>query len=186
MYEKGFRMKPLEGAESLVKVGEPYFQREFNHFSGHEYTPEDQISEFSAVVKNNRVITFSVPIVEAYGKHAAPNYRTLLGNCIDLLLPQPIVRDQGPTKLETTVIRKDDSIIVHLLSFCPERRAENLDIVEDAFPIVKMPISIKTDRPVQRVFLAPDEQDLSYEYQDGYVHTNVTVLDGHKMLVLKY
>lgn len=185
MYEQGFRMKASEGAESLVQIGEPYFQRDFHQFSGHEYTPEDQLSSYSAAVKNGKVITFSVPIIEAYGKHASPNHRVLLGNCIDLLLPEPIIRDKGPTKLETTVVRKNDSLVVHLLSFSPERRAENLDIVEDAFPIVNMPIAVKVEKTPQRVFLAPKEEDLSFHYENGYVHTNVTVLDGHAMLVVQ-
>jgi hypothetical protein len=184
MYEQGFRMKALDGAETLVFVGEPYFQREFNHFSGHEYTPEDRVTEYAAAVKNGRVLTFSVPILEAYGKHAAPNYRILLGNCIDLLLPEPLIRDEGPSKLETTVVRKGDSLVVHLLSFNPERRADGLDIVEDPLPIVDMPIAVKTDKEPRRVFLAPNERNLLFEYRNGYVHTKVTVLDGHALLVI--
>lgn len=185
MYEPGFRMKPKQGAVSLVAVGEPYFQRAFNRFSGHEYTPEAQVSDYSAAVKNGKVITFSVPILEAYGKHASPNYRILLGNCISLLLPEPIVRDEGPTKLETTVIRTAEATVVHLLSFIPERRADGLDIVEDPFPLVDMPIAVKLDQAPSRVLLAPAELELPFEYRDGYAHTRVTVLDGHAMLVLR-
>lgn len=185
MYEKGFRMTPKSGADSLVAVGEPYFQREYNRFSGHEYTPEDQLSPYSAVVKNGNVITFSVPILEAYGKHAAPNYRQLLGNCIDLLIPQPLIRDEGPSTLETTVIHKDDIVVVHLLSFSPQRRADNLDIVEDAFPLLDMPISVRVQQKPVRVFLAPNEQELAFDYTGGYVSTRVTVLDGHALLVIQ-
>ena len=149
-------MTPLPQAESLVKVGDPYFQREYHHFSGHEYTPEDKLSIFSAVVKHGRTITFSVPILEAYGKHAAPYYRTLLGNCIRLLLPDPLVRNNGPSKLEITVAETDNRMILHLLSFYPERRADDLDIVEDSVPVVDLRLSVKSGcRPI-RVFLAPD------------------------------
>ncbi len=185
MYEAGFKMKPTEGAETLVQMGEAYFQRDYNHFSGHSYTPEDLVTEYAAVVKNNKVITASVPLIEAYGKHAAPNYRILLGNCIKQLIPEPLIKDGGPSQLETTVVRKDENIIVHLISFCPERRADNLDIVEDPFLLVEMPISVKNDKQPKRVFLAPNENDLEFEYKDGYVHTRVTVLDGHKMLVVE-
>ncbi len=185
MYEPGFRMTPVGDAQTLVTVGEPYFEREYNHFSGHEYTPEEKLSEYAAVIQNARVITFSVPIFEAYGKHAAPNYRTLLGNCINQLLPEPLIQDNGPSKLETTVVRKGDKTVVHLLSFCPERRADNLDIVEDPLPIVDMPIAVKVDKKPKRVFLTPPEQDLIFEYKEGYVHTKVTVLDGHGMLVIE-
>lgn len=184
MYEPGFRMKPKEGAEALVMIGEPYFERTYEHFSGHEYTPEDKLSEYAAAVKSGQIITFSIPIFEAYGKHASPNYRILLGNCIDLLLPKPIIRVEGPSVLETTVIQKGETTVVHLMSFCPERRAENLDIIEDTFPIVEMPITVKIDKKPQRVFLAPQEKELDFDYYHGYVHTKVTVLDGHAMLII--
>jgi hypothetical protein len=185
MYEPGFRMTPKAGAQALVAVGEPYFQRDYHHFSGHEYTPEDRISPYAAVVRNGNVITFSVPILEAYGKHASPNYRLLLGNCLRLLLPRPLIQDEGPSKLETTVIQTDRSTVVHLLSFCPERRADKLDIVEDPFPIVDMPFAVKADHKPHRVFLAPNEQDLDFEYRGGYVHTRITFLTGHTMLVIE-
>ena len=185
MYEPGFRMTAAKGAQTLVKVGEPYFQRAYNHFSGHDYTPEDKLSRYAAAVRNGRVITFSVPILAAYGKHAAPNYRVLLGNCIDLLLPHPLIRDEGPTKLETTVVRKGRRTVVHLLSFCPERRAEGLDIVEDPLPLVDMPISVKLPRKPKRAYLAPAETELEFDYADGYAHAKVTVLDGHAMLVFE-
>jgi hypothetical protein len=183
MYERGFRMTPAPNSEVLAIIGEPYFQREYDEFSGHDYTPEGHLSGYAAAVKCGRTVVFSVPILEAYGKYAAPNYRILFGNCIDLLLPKPLIRDCGPSCLETSVVQTENSVVVHLISFCPERRAHNLDIVEDAVPIVDMPIEVRVDSAPRRVFLAPAEQDLEYEYRDGYVSTRVTVLDGHAMLV---
>ncbi|TVQ21817.1 MAG: hypothetical protein EA383_16475 [Spirochaetaceae bacterium] len=185
MYERGFRMKPAGSAETLVTVGEPYFERTYDRFSGHDYTAEDSLSEYAAVVKKERVITFSVPLLEAYGKHGAPNYRTLLGNCIDLLVPYPLIRDKGPSKLETTVVDTRRSRVVHLLCFSPERRVDDLDIVEDALPLVNMPIAVRFDKTPSRVFLAPGEVELDFEYKDGYVHTAVTVLGGHALLVVE-
>jgi hypothetical protein len=118
MYERGFRMTPAKGATSLVKVGEPYFERAYDHFSGHEYTPEARLSKYSAAVKYGNVITVSVPLLVAYGKHAAPNYRTLLGNLIELLLPRPLVKAAGPSVMQTTVVKRGKRTIVHVLSPC--------------------------------------------------------------------
>ncbi len=183
MYEQGYRMTAGEDADVLIAIGEPYFQRDYTHFSGHEYTPESTLSDYAAAVQCGRVITFAVPFLEAYGKHAQPVYRRLLGNCIDLLMPDPLVRADGPSKLETTVVRTPNSLVVHLISFCPERRAEGLDIVEDALPLVNMPIRVRCDREPSRVYLAPGEQDVPFGYDGRYIHTAVTVLDGHAMLV---
>jgi hypothetical protein len=185
MYEPGFRMKPGKGAESLVRIVEPYFEREYHRFSGHSYTPPAKLSPYSAAVRNGQVITFSVPILEAYGKHASPNYRDLVGNCIDLLLPEPFIRDNGPTKLETTVIQKGKTTIVHLISFYPERRADDLDIVEDVLPLVDTRISVKLPKAPKRATLQPHGVELTCEYADGYAEVSVTLLDGHGMLVFE-
>ena len=185
MYEPSFGMAPEPDGEVLVYMGRSYFPRSYDRFSGHDYTAEDAVTDVAAVVRKGNIITMSVPLFEAFGKHAAPNYCALLGNIIAQLLPQPLVKDDGPSSLETTVIHKGSDVVVHLISFCPERRAEGLDIVEDPFPLVDTTIAIKTTQRPRRVYLAPDEAELEFEYSDGYVRTRVTVLDGHKLLVLE-
>ena len=121
----------------------------------------------------------------AYGRHAVPEHRRLIGNCLALLLPRPLVRaPAAPNVLETTVVRKGAVTIVHLLSFAPERRGE-LDIVEEALPLVELPISIRTDRPPKRVELAPHGVRLDHEYRDGYVTVRVTLREGHGMPICR-
>ncbi len=38
-YERTLRMRLSEGAQSLIGIVEPFFDRSWEHFSGHEYTP---------------------------------------------------------------------------------------------------------------------------------------------------
>ena len=185
MYEPGFRMTPAAGSCSLVQVVEPYFQRSYDRFSGHEYTPPDRVSPYSAVVQNGRVITCAVPLLEAFGKHATVAYRQILGNCINRLLPNPLLRDNGPVHLEATVMRQGGTTIVHLISFLPSRQAENLDIVHDPFPLVDMQLSVRLDRAPTRLTLQPAGKVQPFTYSDGYAHTQVTLLDGHAMLVVE-
>jgi len=136
-------------------------------------------------VQNGRMITFSVPLLEAFGKHASVIYRQILGKSIDLLLPDPLIRDGGPVHLETSVLRRGGSTIVHLISFLPSRQAENLDIVHDPFPLVEMPIAMRVDIEPTQVMLQPAGISLPFSYVDGYVHTRVTMLEGHAMLVVR-
>ena len=189
-YEPGFRMVPAGGARSLARVVEPYFERSHDRFSGHSYTPPGRLSRYSTVVLNRlesggAVLTASAPVFAAYGRHAVPEHRRLIGNCLGLLLPRPLIRAPGaPSVLETTMVRKGAATIVHLLSFARERRGD-LDIVEDALPLVDQSISIRTDRPPMRVGLAPHGERLDHEYRDGYATARVTLRDGHGMLVCR-
>lgn len=191
MYERGWRMTPAEGARALCGVVEPYFQRTYDRFSGHDYTPPDKLSSYAAAIQHGRAITFAVPLLEAFGKHANVPYRQILGNCINLLLPRPLIRDQGPAHLEATATRKGNTTIVHLVSFLPSRQTDTaegasaLDIVHDPFPLVDMPIAVRLDAAPSRLTLQPEGKELPFTYEDGYAHTQVTVLNGHAMLVFE-
>jgi len=200
MYERGYRATPgatgatgaagtsgaagASDAVSLAMVGEPYFERAYDRFCGHEYTPESHVSEYAAVIKNGRVITFAAPLFEAYGKHAAPNCRALIGNCIKLLI-EPHVCDDGPSMLEVVLNRTGNTAAAHLICFSPERRAEGLDIVEDPVPVVGLNISVKHAPKPARVYLAPDGIDLPFTYENGRVVTTLTFLSGHAMLMIE-
>jgi hypothetical protein len=185
MYERGFRVTARDGAEVLVQVVEPYFERSYDRFSGHDYTPPDRLSPYAAAVQNGRAITFAVPILEAFGKHASVAYRQILDNCIARLLPDPLIRDGGPAHVEATAVRRGDATIVHLISFLPSRQAEGLDIVTDPFPLVDMPLSVRLDRTPDRVMLQPAGVDLPFTYADGYAQAQITMLNGHAMVVLE-
>jgi Hypothetical glycosyl hydrolase 6/Beta-galactosidase trimerisation domain len=184
MYERGFRMTPRAGAQVLCGVVEPYFERTYAHFSGHSYTPaRTTLSEYAAVVRNGRAITWAVPVLEAFGQHASVPYRELLGGCLDLLLPQPLLRVGGPAHLETSVVRANGGTAVHLLSFLPSRQAAGLDLVHDPFPLLDVPVSLRADRPPASATLQPSGQELELRYDNGYARTRVTVSDGHALVV---
>ena len=193
-YETGPRIKPAAGAESLAGVVEPYFERHFARFSGHSYTAPAQLSPWSAVVRNGRVISFAFPILGTYGRHAVPVHRRLLGNCIDLLLPEPLLRAaDAPSLLETTVVRAGPRTVVHLLCFARERRTESfdhrlgrttgLDIVEDAIPLLDQRIAVKLPAAPRGAALEPHGVALPVTYRDGYAQVQVTLRDGHGMVV---
>ena len=123
-----------------------------------------------------------------------PVHRRLLGNCIDLLLPAPLLRAaDAPSLLETTVVRAGPRTVVHLLCFARERRAESfdhrlgrttgLDIVEDAIPLLEQPLAVKLPEAPRGATLQPHGVALPVAYRDGYAHVQVTLRDGHGMLV---
>ena len=189
MYERGIRMTPDAGAEVLAKVVEPYFDRNYQHFSSHAQTPPVlNPSKFGAAIRNGQVISIAYPIFKAYGTHANIPYRQLVQNCINLLLPNKLVEVSGPSTLEVSLMRKagrKPSTIVHLLQFVAERRAPALDLVEDIVPIYNIPLSVQADAAPSRVYLAPSHAALEFDYTDGRVTFMVPVVDGHQMVVIE-
>jgi hypothetical protein len=184
VYDKGIRAVPKDGAASLATVGEPYFERDYTQFCGHDYTPESQISKYSAIIQNGKVMTFALPLFETYGKYASPNIRILIGNCIKRLI-EPKVTADGTSFMEAVLMESENAKAVHLISFCPERRANGLDIVEDPIPVIDLNISVKCEEKPKKVYLAPDEIELPFAFENGRVATKLSFTQGHAMLMIE-
>lgn len=185
LYERGLRITANKDAEILGHIVEPYFERSYDHFCSHCHTPPDKVSRFAGVVQNGRVITIAFPIFSIYGAHGNISLRQVLGKCIDRLVPEPLIRDNGPSGLEATIMCKGGTTIVHLLSFSQVRRTADLDIIEDTIPLVDMTLSVKLDQAPQRVVLAPQGVELPFEYSKGRAVVKINTTDGHVMIIFK-
>jgi hypothetical protein len=179
------RVTAVGSAKALAKVVEPYFDRSWRHFSSHFQTPPDKPSRFAAAVQNGRAGYIAYPIFTAFGRHGSGPFRLLVRNLLDRLLPEPLLRVAAPTGTETSVTRQGRRTIVHLLHYSPERRAENLDLIEDVVPLFDFPMSLKLDRAPRHVFTAPDETPVEFEYLAGRVNLRVPELRGHAMIVFE-
>ena len=191
MYETGVRVTPAAGAVSLARVVEPYFDRSWRHFSSHFQTPADKLTRFCAALQKGRAAYIAYPIFTAFASHGNYPYRLLVRNILDRLLPEPILRVDAPTSTETSVLRQEkqgrqaERTIVHLLHYSPERRTEKLDLIEDIVPLFDIPLSLKLDRAPKRVYSAPDESDIEFEYLACRVNLRVPEIRGHAMIVFE-
>ncbi len=197
VYDPTLRVQPIDAAaEVLAGLVEPYFDRTWAHFSGHEYTPPslgDPV--WPALVQSGSTIVSAIPLFELIGNHGAPVYRELLGAAIDRLLPQPAIRMDAPVHVEATVTGTGRSTVVHLLSFLSTRVADSqtvghqaqrgLDLIEDPIPLVDAPVSIRTGTRPTAATLQPGGESLDVDWDGEYAHVVVTMLGGHAMIVLE-
>jgi putative glycosyl hydrolase-like family 6 (GHL6) protein len=195
MYEPSLLVRARPGTEVLYESMDPYFERTWEHFSGHDYTPVDSHSGYAAVTACGPVVTFAAPIFTAYGRHGAIAYRDVLQRCLERLLPEPLLRIAGPAHLETTVVDTGVARVVHLLSFLASRQAEGtspltgsvegIDVVHDPFPLLELSVSVRADRPFGHATLQPHDRPLAMQYADGYATVLVSIEDGHGMVVFE-
>lgn len=184
MYERGVRVVPA-GATTVAGVVDPYFDRAWNHFSSHMQTPGEKLSRYAAATIKGRVGYIAYPLFAAYAQHGNAPFRQLLAALLDRLLPDPLLRVQAPTSTEATVMRqeKERRTIVHLLQYCPERRANGMDLVEDVVPIREVGLSLRLAKAPKRVSLAPEGEALPFTYADGRCRVTVPEVRGHAMVV---
>ncbi|MCC7407869.1 MAG: beta-galactosidase trimerization domain-containing protein [Phycisphaeraceae bacterium] len=185
MYERGARVLPSHSAKVLARVVEPYFERTWEHFCSHAQTPPAKCTRYAAAVLQGRVGYVSYPIFSAFANHGNFPYRQLVQALIDRLLPDPILRVDGPTGLETSVMRQGRRTVVHLLYYSPERRTPSLDMVEDIIPLTDLHLSLSLPKSPRRVQLVPQRRDLPFTYRSGRVEVTLPRLDGHQMIAFE-
>lgn len=183
-YEKGTAVKELPGTTVLGRIWRAYFDRSYKHFFV-EQTPFSSATDYVAVAARGGVIYIATPIFRSYAQYAYLFYKQLVNHCIQRLLPEPLIRSNAPSTAQITVTKQQRRRIVHVLNYCPERRAPHLDIVEEASPLVDVDISLRVDQPPRGVELAPQREALKFTYADGYVHVTLPKINGHQMVVFE-
>lgn len=199
LYEPSLRLTARTdlGAEAVYDVVEPYFVRSWDAFSGHDYTPASgRPPRYAAAVANGRVAVTAAPVFTAVGRHAAEAHLRVLRELFARVLPRPLLRTGGPAHLETSVVDTGEHRVVHVLSFLASRqgegtspitlRPEGLDLVQDPFPLIALPLDVESETAPVSVTLEPEGTALEFRYTAGRVTTEVTVPDGHAMVVLHY
>ena len=185
MYERSVRLTATRGAQALGRVVEPYFERAWNHFSSHHQTPADRPSKFAVAVQKGRMITLAYPCFKTYASHANLPARQLVGACLDRLLPLPLTKFTGPSHVEVTVNRQNKRTIVHVLSFCPQRRTPINDICEDIWPLVDAKLAVRLAKKPNRVTLEPSGEELPFTWVAPYAQLTLNSTRGHDLICLE-
>jgi hypothetical protein len=174
------------GSETLAHKVSSYFDRTYRHFCSHRQTPSSGHVGGPAVIKKGRAIYFANPIFSEYQTVAPRWEKQLFLNALDLLLPDPLVRHDGPTTLQVTVNEQPDENrwIVHLLHYISERRSQEIDTIEDVIPLYHVKVSIKLPA-VRAAMIVPQQEPLPYQQKDGRVEFVLPQLLGHQMIALE-
>jgi hypothetical protein len=140
------------------------------------------------IVRKGRCIYFSSPIFSQYNDNAPLWCKRLVLNALNLLLPDPLVKHDGPSTLQLTLTQQASQgrWILHLLHFIPERRSDALDVIEDVIPLFKVKVGVKAPALVREVTVAPEEAPLAFRAEESYTVFELERIDGHAMVSLTF
>jgi len=189
LYLKGMQVEPLPGSTVLATTLIPYFDRTYQHFCSHRHTPSAGKIGYPGIVYNGKnVLYFAHPIFTQYNDNAPRWVKTLLLNAINLLLPDPLLRHDGPSTVIATVNEQaaQDRQVVHLLHYIPERRGQAFDVIEDIIPLYNLKLSVRADQSVKNITLVPQGQSLEFTRNRGRVYFTVPRIMGHQMIEISY
>ena len=184
-YVPGSVVRAQSGTITLARIWKPYFDRNYQHFSSHRQTAYDQPTDQVAVAQSGNLIYISFPVFSGYANNAYDVQKLLVRNCIQRLLPKPLVKTDLPSTAELTVTEQNGNRIVHVLHYPAARRAPDLDIVEDVIPLTSVNVSLRLDQKPRQVYLAPQRQSLKFDYNGGYASVVIPTVHGHQMAVFE-
>jgi len=189
MYTNCLPVQARAGAEVLVDVIQSHFDRSYQHFVSHNQTPSSGRVGSAGIVRHGQCLYFAHKIFEQYAQYAPLWVKRLFLNGLDLLLADPLLRHDGPSTLLASVTAQaaHNRWIVHLLHYIPQRRATELEIIEDVIPLHQTKLSLKLPRPARQVLLQPgDDGPLETWAAGGRLEFIVPEIRGHQMVVVEY
>ncbi|NPV53719.1 MAG: beta-galactosidase [Firmicutes bacterium] len=188
MYERGLEVRPGAGTETLARVAHPYFNRTYEHFCSHMYSPVAKLTDIPAATRSGNVIYIASPIFAAYRKHGNLVYKRIVENCLRLLLPSKMVESNLPSTAEVMLHRQGDRAVLHILNYIPQRRAESIDLLEDVIPLHDVKLEVRLWFEPRRVYTAPALTDLEFEAagnSGNSISVTVPVVEGHQMVIFE-
>ncbi|MFW6279174.1 MAG: alpha-amylase family protein [Bacillota bacterium] len=190
MYKQGLEVKARPEAEILAETYIPYFNREWNHFCSHSHTPSAGKSGYPGIVQHNQAIYFAHPIFTQYRTKAPLWCKKMFLHALNLLLDEPLVQHEGPSSLMVTLNEQEEENrwFLHCLHYIPERRAEEIDIIEDVIPLSDTFVSLKVPagKIVAELKLVPENTPIDYKVKRGRVEFEIPEIKGHQMLEISF
>lgn len=188
MYMKGVEVEAEPGTEVLADTIVSYFDRDYLHFCSHRQTPSSGKVGGPGIVRNGSTIYFAHPIFRQYYQNAPRWCKQLFLNALEMLLPQPVLKHNGPSTMLAAVNdqHEENRRIVHLLHYIPERRSMDIDIIEDVIPLYDVGVSIKTEKEVRAIICVPQGVSIDFTQKDGRVEFGVPEVHGHQIVSVDY
>jgi len=182
----GFKIEAKdENIDILAKFWDPYFNRTYKHFTSHFQAPARKESKYPAIIKNKNIIYIAFPIFRNYRLFATLCYKKIIKNCMDILMPEPLIKSTLPSTAELTLFKRGDSrIIMHLLHYIPVRRGLRLDVIEDVIPLFNQSIALKKTFTPSGIYSVPDMKEIDYTVSNDYINLKIPEINGHKMIII--
>jgi hypothetical protein len=181
----GSSVRPGPMTDVMADAYGSYFNRTEEHFTSHSYSPHAGPAGTPAITWFGNVAYLCGPFFRDYQREGDTSYRRVIGNALDLLLPQRLLVVDAPPSVEATVTRQAGRIIVHLVNYQPNRRGAHVEVIEEVAPLRDVRVRLRLTRAPSRVYIAPDEQELAVDYAEGRATVTVPIVHEHGMVVFE-
>ena len=183
VYSKGYKVKNVSG-RALANCENPYFNRTAEHFCSHKHTPNNKEDHFPSVIQGKDGIYIAFDIFSEYAQKGSITVKEIVCELIDRLVTDKSVITNLPAQGVVTLTKQNNRKIVHLLYASPVKRGNGIEVIEDIIPIQNTEVSVLAGKP-QKVYLAPQKEEINFTYENGYVKIVVDNFECHQMIVIE-
>ena len=176
----------LNGGGELAKMIEPYFNRTKDHFCSHQHAPSSGKYGGAGIVCGQDGIYIAWEIFEDYAVKGELIAKQAVCKALDMLLDgrKSLVTNLGSIGVTTLMEQKDKNrVVAHLLYATPTKRGENIEVIEDLVPVYDTSLAVKLEKPVKKVYLAPQGTEIPFKEEGGYTIVDVDKFVCHQMVV---
>jgi hypothetical protein len=187
LYSSGIEVEPLPGTIVEANLIKPYYNRGWDGVYAFYYNPPDKVTDIPALIVNGKVAHFSHRIFSGYADQASVELRTMFSNVLGKLLPDPLIKYENlPSFSRIFVTEQPGRRMVHLLSYVPELRGSNTQMIEEPIELHNVIISLRNDgRTPKKVYLAPERKPLPFKIIDGYINVTIPHSKGYSLVVFE-
>ena len=184
LYQEGLSISAREATEVLAIYGHPYFDRSPEHWCSHAQTPFDRATDEPVITRRGRVVYIANPFFRSYAQDADPVQKQLVRQLLTMLLPEPAIRADGvpsTARLTLSESTSGDRQLVQILYAPYERRARNIDIIEEPASFANAIVYVRRPRrpkQVRVVDFSGRESSAAFGYENGYVKVGLPLVTG--------
>ena len=182
IYQQGVQIAPNGGTVAL-SARAPYFKRAGDRFCSHSYTPSGKGEAYPAAIATANTLLFSHPLFTQYRQNAPGWVKQIIANAIDMLLPDRLVKHDGPSYLTVQVLDQPEQsrTCVHLLSYIPVRKSASIDIIEERTAACDVTLTLNLPKDFTQATLVPDNTPLQVEGN----RVRIPRIDGYAIIELR-
>lgn len=197
MYEQGYLIKNKSG-QVLATRENSYFNRDMYAFCSHQHTPNDPKDVGSGIVLTDQTAYIAWDVFSDYSKTGSLHLKEIVVHTIEKLIGETKTValdfvDRGITTL--TYQQEHDRYIHHLLFAHTTLRGKfnlsavahgNIEVIESIIPVYNVSVTLRVDKVVNKVYLAPQNTELPFEVKnDGTITYVVPKVECHQMICIE-
>ena len=184
MYGNGEKIRCI-GNELGIREN-PYFNRTRAHFCSHQHTPNSCEYGGAGMTEGKDGIYIAWNIFADYAQSGELHLKQMAIFALDRLLDTAkTLKTNLPAQGIVTLMKQSDRLICHLLYASPVKRGNGIEVIEDIVPIYNVELAIKTNRKINKLYLAPQKEDIDFTYDNGYISVKLAKIECHQMVVFE-